>query len=58
MIRDRTGHKSDALFRYHHPTEKQLQKASSALGPVNSTSYESSPSDYTGQHKIYCLRFF
>ena len=43
-IRDRTDHKPDALFSHEHPAEKQLQKASSALGPVNSTSYESSPS--------------
>ena len=45
IIRDRTGHKSDAFFSHEHPSEKQLQKESSALGPVNSTSYESSPSD-------------
>lgn len=36
LIRERTGHKSQALFRYEHAAEKQLKNASAALGPVNS----------------------
>lgn len=40
VIRERTGHKSNALPRYEHPTEKQLEKASTALGPVKSYEFE------------------
>lgn len=33
LIRQRTGHRSDALLRYEHPSVTQLSKASSVLGP-------------------------
>ena len=32
LIRERTGHKSDALFKYQRASSKQLQKASCILG--------------------------
>lgn len=37
IIRKRTGHRSNALLRYEHPTEKQIAKASDALAPVGSS---------------------
>ena len=35
IIRERTGHRSNALMRYEHPTEKQMVKVSAALTPVD-----------------------
>ena len=35
IIRERTGHQSNALMRYEHPTEKQMVKASTALASVD-----------------------
>lgn len=36
IIRERTGHRSNALLRYEHPTERQIANASAALAPVES----------------------
>ena len=35
IIRERTGHRSNTLMRYEHPTEQQMVKASAALAPVD-----------------------
>lgn len=34
LARERTGHKSDALFSYQKPSEKQLDNVSNVLGPA------------------------
>jgi hypothetical protein len=40
LIRERTGHKSDAPLKYERAFEEQLHKASSVLGPPVSTDVE------------------
>lgn len=37
LARERTGHKSNALFSYQKPSERQLDKVSNVLGPVSSS---------------------
>ena len=37
LIRERTGHKSDALFLYEKGSKTQLETVSKVLGPVNDT---------------------
>ena len=37
MIRERTGHKSSALFSYQKPSDQQTSKVSKLLGPCSST---------------------
>ncbi len=37
LVRERTGHKSNALFGYEKASKKQLRNVSDALGPVNDT---------------------
>ena len=37
LIRERTGHKSNALFLYEKGSKAQLQNVSKCLGPVNDT---------------------
>ena len=44
LIRERTGHKSNALLRYERPDETQLKKASAALAPATSSIREDFPS--------------
>ncbi|KXJ05736.1 hypothetical protein AC249_AIPGENE20449 [Exaiptasia diaphana] len=41
LIRDRTGHKSDSLFKYERVSNQQLKQASSILGPCNSEANDS-----------------
>lgn len=36
MIRQRTGHRSDALFTYEKPSEENVVKVSAILGPDKS----------------------
>lgn len=45
LARERTGHKSDALFSYQKPSEKQLDNVSNVLGPaIASTEMENKSS--------------
>ncbi len=37
LVRERTGHKSNALFGYEKASKKQLQNVSDTSGPVNDT---------------------
>ena len=37
MIRERTGHRSNALFSYQKPSDHQISKVSKLLGPCSST---------------------
>ena len=36
MIRERSGHQSNALFQYEKPTEENVSKVSNILGPNTS----------------------
>ena len=38
LIRQRTGHRSKALFRYEKPSEDKVSKVSNVLGPEKGTS--------------------
>ena len=37
MFRERTGHRSNALFSYQKPSDHQISKVSKLLGPCSST---------------------
>jgi len=38
MFRERTGHRSNALFSYQKPSDHQISKVSKLLGPCSSSS--------------------
>ena len=45
LIRDRTGHKSDALLKYEKPEEKVISKVSAILGPKCASQDKNEPND-------------
>lgn len=36
LIRERTGHRSDSLFKYEKPSKEKITEVSSVLGPSTS----------------------
>ena len=43
LIRERTGHRSNALFKYEHKSKEQEKFVSSLLGPPNLDSVDQNP---------------
>ena len=51
LIRDRTGHKSDALFKYEKPNEESVSNVSTILGPKCTVSVECKAKEEIGTNE-------
>ena len=51
LIRDRTGHKSDALFKYGKPNEESVSNVSTILGPKCTVSEECKAKEEIGTNE-------
>jgi len=54
QTRERTGHRSDSLFRYQRPSAEQVKQVSNALAPPNatlSTTLEKSKAEISSLHE-------